>query len=366
MCFEARQDLRDSEKSTSAGSKSAHEVASNGQGTNAGTTKGGRSGDNALKLPVHALVTVTGHDKTLILELLGNVAGAGARNLNPSLGEESTGTEHVDNVDDGVDRVEQSLLEVDGRRHVVDETGDGVELRRALLGLPDTKEADQEVVGESGEEHLADQEDVGGESRLQHDGHVGGVEQADRVRAAGTTLARGLDGNLDAEALEVDDGNKDEDGGQEVHDVGEVLAVEGLLESTLLVGPGHQKVEQSNDGTLKLGATAGVDGGGREGLPHDGLADVGGNEQRDTTAKTVALLEKLIEENDNHASNDELEDQEEDDTGTEVRGRTIETSEDVDSGGASRENKGKELLGRLVELAVGLQVEVDFDHVGAS
>lgn len=119
---------------------------------------------------------MTGHDKTLVLELLGNIAGARARNLNPSLGEESAGTEHVDNVDDGVDGVEQSLLEVHGRRHVVDETGDGVELRRAILGLPDTEEADQEVVGESGEEHLADQEDVGGESRLQHDGHVGGVE----------------------------------------------------------------------------------------------------------------------------------------------------------------------------------------------
>lgn len=125
-------------------------------------------------------------------------------------------------------------------------------------------------------------------------------------------------------------------------------------------------MEQSNDGTLKFGATACVDGGGRESLPHDGLADVGGNEQRDTTAETITLLEKLVEENDNHTSDNELEDQEEDDTGTEVRGRTVETSEDVDSGGTGGENKGKELLGRLVELAVGLEVEVDFDHVGAS
>lgn len=360
------RDLRDSKESTGTGTESAHQVAEDGESTNAGTTEGGGSGDDALKLLVHALVTVTGHDKTLVLQLLGNVARAGAGNLNPGLGEESAGTEHVDDVGGGVDGVEESLLEVQGRGHVVDETGDGVQLRRAVLGLPDTEETDEEVLGEARVQHLADQEDVGRQGGLQHDGHVGGVEQADGVRTTSTTLAGGLDGDLNTEALQVDDGSEDGNGGQQVHDVGEVLSVEGLLQSALLVGAGHEQVEEGDDGTLELRATAGVDGGGGESLPHDGLADVGGNEERDTAAKTVALLQKLIEQNDNHTGNNELEDQEEDDTSTELGGRAVETGEDVDGGGTSGQDEGEELLSGLVELTVRLEVEVDIDHVGTS
>ena len=59
---------------------------------------------------------------------------------------------------------------------------------------------------------MANDEDVGGERRLQHDGHVGGVEQADGVRAADTTLARRFDGDFDAEALEIDNGAENDDG----------------------------------------------------------------------------------------------------------------------------------------------------------
>jgi hypothetical protein len=179
--FGTGKDLRNSEKGTSTRAKSTHKVAQNGQSTNAGTTESGSGRNDALQFLVHALVTVSSHNKALVLELLGNVAGAGARDLNPSLGEESTSSEHVDDVDGGVDRVEESLLEVERRRHVVDETGHGVELRSTVLGLPDTEEADQQVLREAREEHLADQEDVGRESGLQHDGHVGGVEQTDGV-----------------------------------------------------------------------------------------------------------------------------------------------------------------------------------------
>ena len=364
--FKVAVDDGDSKKSTSTRAESSHQVTEDREGTNAGTTEGGSSRDDALELLVHALVTVTSHNETLVLELLSDIAGAGAGNLNPGLGEQGASAEHVNDVGDGVDGVEESVLEIQRRGHVVDETGDGVELSRAILGVPNTEETDEEVVGEARVQHLADEEDVGGQSRLQHDRHVGSVEQADGVRTAGTTLAGALDGDLDTEALEVDDGNEDDNGGNQVHDVGEVLAVESLLESTLLVGPGHEEVEESDDGTLELRATTGVDGGRRESLPHDGLANVGGNEQRDTASKAVALLEKFVEENDNHTSNDELEDEEEDDTSTEVTGGTVETSEHVDSSGTSRQDKSKELLSSLVELTVGLEVEVDVDHVGTS
>lgn len=357
--------LRDSKEGSSSGPKGAHQIASNGKSSDASATEGSGSGNNALELLVHALVTVASHDQTLVLELLGNVAGAGAGNLDPGLGEDSTGSEHVGDVDKRVDRVNQSILHVQWRRHVVHETRDRRQLARTLLGLPHTEQTDQKVLAEAGCQHLRDEEDVGGQSRLQHDGHVGGVEQAHRVGPTSTALTGGLDGDLDAETLEVDDGGEDDKGGQQVHDVGQVLPVEGLLQGALLVGPGHEQVEEGDDGTLVLGATASVDAGRGEGLPHDGLANVGRDEERDTAAEAVTLLQKLIEENDDHTSNEELEDQQNDDTGAKVGGRAVEAGEDVDGGGTSRQNESEQLLSGLVELAVRLKVEVDVDQVGA-
>ena len=52
--------------------------------------------------------------------------------------------------------------------------------------------------------------------------------------------------------LEVYDHTEDEDGGHEVHEVGQVLPVEGLPQSPDLVLPGGEQMEQSNQSTLKL------------------------------------------------------------------------------------------------------------------
>ena len=258
------------------------------------------------------------HDETLILELLGHISGAGAGNLNPGLGEDGTGGQHVDDVNNGVDGVNESIGEVQWGRHVVDETGGSEELSGSFLCLPDSEELDEEVLREAGGEHLGDEEDVGGQGGLQHDWHVGGVEKADWVRTASSTLAGGLDWDLDAETLKVDDGGENGKGGEEVHDVGEVLSVERLLESALLVWPCEEEVEERNDGTLELWSSAGVDGGWGECLPHNRLANVGSDEEGDTTSETISLLEELIKENDNQASNNQLKDEEEDNTGAKV------------------------------------------------
>lgn len=306
------------------------------------------------------------HDKSLVLKLLGDIPGAGSGNLNPRLGENGARDQHVRDIDGSVERVQESIGEVQRGRHVVRNTRDGVKLGRSFLGLPDTEELNQEVVGEARVQHLADKEDVRRKSRLQHDGHVGGVEETDGVGSTCTTLAGRLDWDLDPETLKVDDGGEDKKSGNQVHDVGQVLSIERLLESALLVGPGEEQVEEGNDCSLEFRSTASVDGGRGESLPDNGLADVGGNEKRDTASKTVSLLEELIEENDNQASNNQLEDQEEDNASAEVRWLTVETGEDVDSSLAHGQDDSEELLRSLVELAVRLQVEVDIDQVGTS
>lgn len=166
--------------------------------------------------------------------------------------------------------------------------------------------------------------------------------------------------------MEVDDSGEDNKGGDQVHDIWEVLSIKSLLERTLLVWPCQKEVEERNDGALELWTTTGVDGGWRECLPDNGLANVGGNEKRDTTSKTVSLLEKLIEEDNNQASNNQLEDKEEDHTSAKIRWLTVKTSEHVDGSLSHGQNDGEKLLGRLVELAIRFQVEVDIDQMCAS
>lgn len=54
--------------------------------------------------------------------------------------------------------------------------------------------------------------------------------------------------------LEVNDNCKDKDGGNQIHEVGKVLTVKGLTKSSDFVCASGQKVEQSNDGSLKFHA----------------------------------------------------------------------------------------------------------------
>jgi hypothetical protein len=117
-----------------------------------------------------------------------------------------------------------------------------------------------------------------------------------------------LDGDFDAEALEVDDSGENDSGSNEVHDVRKTGTPEGLTESATLIVPGEKEMEEGNKSALKFWSTAGVDGGGRESLPYDGLANVGSDEERNTRTKTVTLLEEFIEENDDKSGDDELDD----------------------------------------------------------
>lgn len=132
-----------------------------------------------------------------------------------------------------------------------------------------------------------------------------------------------LDGDLNAEALEVDDNGKDNQSREEVHDVGETLPPEGLLEGARLVVPGEEEVEKCDDGTLEFGAATGVDGSGGERFPDDALANIGRNEERDTGTKTVSLLQELIEQDDDESADDELKDEQQADTRAKLRGLAV-------------------------------------------
>jgi hypothetical protein len=91
-------------------------------------------------------------------------------------------------------------------------------------------------------------------------------------------------------------------------------------------------MEKGDNGTFEFGSSTRVDSVGRECFPNDVFTNVGSDEKRDTGSETVAFGQELVEEHDDEGCRDELEDEQEADTGAEGRGGTVETSEDVDGG----------------------------------
>ena len=103
-----------------------------------------------------------------------------------------------------------------------------------------------------------------------------------------------LDRDLDAEALKINDDSKHGKSSDEIHHVRKALTPESLSKGTALIIPCEKEVEKGDDGALKLRSTARIDGCGGKRFPDNRLTDVGGNEERDTRAKTVTFLKELI------------------------------------------------------------------------
>lgn len=65
-------------------------------------------------------------------------------------------------------------------------------------------------------------------------------------------------------------------------------------------------MEQIDDSAFKFSSTGATDGVGRERLPDDILTDVGGNEQGNTRAETITLLQHLVQTYDDNAGKEKL------------------------------------------------------------
>jgi hypothetical protein len=267
-----------------------------------------------------------------------------------------------------VQRVCDDLGQALGRGHVVSQTTDGgrVSSHGSLALFPTTKHLDEDVVRVTLVQKLGEEVQVGDESALEDDGDVVGVEQLDGVAGLLTTVLLVLDREVDTKTLEVNDNKEDEDGGKKVGAVGQVLAVERLLESTDLVTAGDEKVEEGDDGPFELGTTSSVEGGGGESFPYDRLTDVGGNEEGDTRTKTVTLLKELVKDEDDDTSEEELQDNQNGVTGTKIVNITVHTREYVGNSLTDGDDHTEELLRTLEKGAVLLDVLVHGDDLGTS
>ncbi|GMT25660.1 hypothetical protein PFISCL1PPCAC_16957 [Pristionchus fissidentatus] len=362
--LEVLVDDGDGEQNSGSGSNGSYEVSSNGEGSDAETSEGSSGRDVSAKLVDHRLLTVTAHDHGLLLELLSNVLGGGSRHVNPRLREEGARSEHEHNVDDAVEGILEHVRQRLGRRQVVADTSGGVAAVSSRGIRPGTEKVDEDVSAELGRKHLRDDVEVGDEGGLEDDGDVGGVEELDGVRRVLSTVSGRLDGKVDTEALQIDDDSEHEDGGHQVHEVGKVLSVEGLTESTDLVVSGGEEVEEGDDGSLEFGSAASVHRSGRERLPHDRLADVGGDEERNSRAETISLLEQLVEQQHNETGEHELDNDEQADSGANVGRLSVESRSDVHDGLSDSDHHSEELLGSVEEGAV-LGGVSDLDDLGS-
>lgn len=123
--------------------------------------------------------------------------------------------------------------------------------------------------------------------------------------------------------------------------MGQVLAVESLARSSDLVLAGCEQVGQCNHCTFKLGTTTSVDRRRTERFPDDRLADVCRNEERDTRAQAVTLLEELVREEDDQTRDEQLDDNEQADSFAYLARVTVHASHYVDDGLADSDHHAK-------------------------
>jgi hypothetical protein len=61
--------------------------------------------------------------------------------------------------------------------------------------------------------------------------------------------------------LKINDNTKDHDSGEQIHNIGQVLAIECFPQCQCLVWPGDEEMNKRDDGAFKLGAATSVHSG---------------------------------------------------------------------------------------------------------
>ena len=190
--------------------------------------------------------------------------------------------------------------------------------------------------------YLRNDVQVGNESRLEDNRNIGGVEEFDGVAGILSAVPGRFDGQIDAESLEVDDNGKDEHRRQQIHQIGQVLAVESFTQRAHLVLSSGQQVEKGNNGAFEFSAAASVDRRRRERLPHDRFANVGGDEERNARTQTVAFLQQLVQQQDNQTGNEQLDDDQQANATADFARVSVHARHDVNDGLADSDYHAKD------------------------
>mmetsp|Transcript_82467 Transcript_82467/g.229880 ORF Transcript_82467/g.229880 Transcript_82467/m.229880 type:complete len:207 (+) Transcript_82467:830-1450(+) len=121
-------------------------------------------------------------------------------------------------------------------------------------------------------------------------------------------------------------------------------------------------MEKGNDGALELRALSGVDRGRAEGLPHDRLANIGGDEERDAGPKAIAFLQELVQQDSNHPREKQLQDDKRAVPEAERTRIAVHAAHHVSKGLAQRDENAEQLLRGREQVPILLQALVKLDH----
>ncbi len=301
-------DNRHREKNARSGANCACKISKDAEETNAHASKCSSGGDVAIQLVHEGVRSVALHDHLLVPQLLSDILRSGSRYFNPRLGKQGARRQDEDKIDHGVQRIGSHLGEGVRRRDVVRKTRDGHGLAGVFLHIaPHTKKTHENISAVSVEQELGTEVQVAHKRCLQNDRHVRGVKQLNRILAGLAAVFGVLDGQVHLPSLEINNNKENKDSREQVHQIREVLAVKCFLQSADLVRARQHQMDKCNQGTFEFRSTASVDRGWAEGLPDDGLANVGCDKKRNTRAKTISLLKQLVKDDDNEPSNEQLQ-----------------------------------------------------------
>mmetsp|Transcript_17262 Transcript_17262/g.50153 ORF Transcript_17262/g.50153 Transcript_17262/m.50153 type:complete len:262 (-) Transcript_17262:361-1146(-) len=244
------------------------------------------------------------------------------------------------------------------RTDVIRDSSHGEGFSSTLHVLPLAQESDEDVGRSAVVQETGDKVQVGHQRGLKNNGHVGGVEQFDGVGALLSAVFLILDGKIDPPSLEVDDHDEYQHRRHEVGQVGKILAVQRLLESADLVSAGDEQMEECDDGALELSPPSRVECGGTERLPHNVLANVGRNEERNARSQSVPLLEELVEGQHDQTGEEELGDDQQGVSGPDGGEVAVHSGDDVRNGLSNSDENSKELLRALEEGPILLDVVI--------
>mmetsp|Transcript_16061 Transcript_16061/g.36884 ORF Transcript_16061/g.36884 Transcript_16061/m.36884 type:complete len:487 (-) Transcript_16061:48-1508(-) len=351
-----------SEEDAGSAAASTDEVREDREQADGHAANEGRGGHSGAEGVTEVLVGAGWGELPALVSLASrHLDGVLARHPDPHVRKETARDDDEGDVKEHLEGVDEDGREGGGGGDVVREAASGARVALGVFG-PRAEEGDDGVAAEAAVEDLEHKVQVGHEGGLEDDGHVARVKELDVEipRHVAARLVLELKGDLPP--LEVDDNDRHDDGGDEVGNVGEGLAVESVTDGGELVGASEEHVEQGDDGAMELGATADVERRGAEGVPHNGLAHVGRDEERDGRTESVSLLEQVIEHHDDETGEGKLEDDQDGVDGTKIGNVSVHSREDVGHSLGKDDDEGEELLGGVEEATILVSLHRDLDE----
>eukprot|EP01083_Nonionella_stella_P298452 1013003_1 len=272
------------QQNTSSGTNCTHKISNDRKCTNAHTTKSSCCRDVTVQNMDKSGITMTLHDHLVITQLLSYITGRSSGYLNPSLGEEGTGCKDEDEVEYSMEWIIDDFGKGRWWGNVVCDSSDWDGWSSTFCLLPFSKNTYKDVGWCTVVKELGYKVKIGYQGSLKDDRHVGSVEKLDWVCSLLSTVLLVLHRKIYTPSLEVDDYDKDQNGSEEIGQVGQVLTVQCLLKCAKLVTTGNEKMEESNNSSFEFSSTSGVECSRTKCLPDDGFANVSSDKEGNTTS----------------------------------------------------------------------------------